>query len=114
MHRSGTSLLGNILHTLGIPFGKNLIGANEHNKKGYWEDQEIVAIQDGLLIQLGLDWWKENSVDPYPKDFFLSPPLLNAQQKLKEVLSQRMEENGGVFGFKDPRTSRFLPIYRKI
>ena len=55
MHRSGTSLVGQMLHAMGVPMGSNLVVANEYNERGYYEDNVVVRIHDKLLRELLLD-----------------------------------------------------------
>src|SRR5215510_8648831 len=56
MHRSGTSLLANLLTALGVDLGGNLLPADANNQAGYWEQQEIYHTQDALLEQLSGNW----------------------------------------------------------
>ena len=56
MHRSGTSLLGSVLHTLGVALPGEHIDGDIHNPEGYFEWAEIVDIQERLLIDLDR-WW---------------------------------------------------------
>ena len=48
MHRSGTSLLGGILQQLGIALPGETIKGDCHNPEGYFEWDEVVAIQERL------------------------------------------------------------------
>ena len=57
MHRSGTSALTRGLQVLGVSLGDNLMPAFEgNNNKGFWEDLEIVSLNDALLAELGMSW----------------------------------------------------------
>jgi hypothetical protein len=56
MHRSGTSALGGILQTLGFDLGDDLLGPNEFNPTGYWENRSIVRLNDRMLAHLGMSW----------------------------------------------------------
>ena len=51
MHRSGTSLVANLLHNHGIDMGQGhwKPGPNEDNPNGYFEDYRFRAINDDLL-----------------------------------------------------------------
>src|SRR5262249_31665720 len=50
--RSGTSLLAGTLRLAGYYMGEHLIPADASNPKGYFEDDEINAINEGLLAQV--------------------------------------------------------------
>ena len=56
MHRSGTSLLGGILQRLGVELPGEIITGDQHNPEGYFEWDEVVALQERLLIDLQR-WW---------------------------------------------------------
>src|SRR5215510_2982709 len=47
--RSGTSMLAGTLRRAGYYMGENLIPADASNPKGYFEDDEINAINEALL-----------------------------------------------------------------
>lgn len=46
MHRSGTSLLGGVLQRLGLALPGRPIAADQHNPAGYFEWDQVVAIQE--------------------------------------------------------------------
>ena len=56
MHRSGTSAFSGVLKSLGIEVGDNLMVGNKHNEKGYFEDLDIVDLNDRILAHSGRDW----------------------------------------------------------
>ena len=49
MHRSGTSLVTSSLPLLGFPVGDNLMLGNEDNPRGFFEDLDVVSLNDDLL-----------------------------------------------------------------
>ena len=53
-HRSGTSLVTEILSRAGLFVGDDLIGANPSNPYGHFEDREVVRLHDRLLADVGL------------------------------------------------------------
>ena len=55
MHRSGTSLLGGILQLLRVELPGETISGDHHNPEGYFEWDEVVAVQERLLIDS--NWW---------------------------------------------------------
>ncbi|GAB3281287.1 sulfotransferase family protein [Parahaliea aestuarii] len=58
MHRSGTSALCAALAAAGGTFGDHLIAAMAGvNDEGFWEDAEVVALNDRLLAERGATWY---------------------------------------------------------
>ena len=116
MHRSGTSLVANLLTALGVDLGGNLLAADEHNESGYWEQKEINQIQERLLRQLAQHDIGPGWMNPFPLvwDRLSRPECQDDIHRLKLVLRNEMAAAKGVFGFKDPRTSRLLPVWKRI
>ena len=58
MHRSGTSMVANLLRRHGLSLGPDecLLGANESNQAGHFEHAGFVEINEALLKQLGGSW----------------------------------------------------------
>jgi hypothetical protein len=110
MHRSGTSAMTGLLHLLGVNLGQKLMKTGPDNPKGFWEQYEIVGAHIKLLDAIGSytddvlrlpeGWTRRAEVAPY-RDFF------------KGIVQS--EFNGSpLWGFKDPRTCRLLPIWREV
>src|SRR3982751_5359505 len=53
MHRSGTSLLSNMLHMLGVDMADTTDHVSPKNPGGFWERPELVAIHDEILEAIG-------------------------------------------------------------
>lgn len=63
MHRSGTSMTAHLLYELGADFGDDnlLLRQDEWNEKGYFENREVLTVNDGLLLgnyALARDIWQ--------------------------------------------------------
>ena len=112
MHRSGTSLCAHVLNALGIDMADEP-GEAPSNPKGHWERSDIVALHDRILelfdrgyftslhdLSLPRGWWADHRVFPIKREII-------ALLKLK--LASRSS-----IGFKDPRTSRLLPLWQEI
>lgn len=106
--RSGTSLLMQVLAALGLRVSEEMIEARRDNPRGFYEDAPIVRIQADLLRALGA--WPFH---PLPADWLAAPATAAAARDLAAVLEKRLE-GGGLWGFKDPRTATFLPLWRRL
>ena len=110
MHRSGTSAITRGLEVLGVNLGDNLYPAESGNPKGFWEDNEFLAINEQLLAsigsnsdQLGLMNWKT------PRQPNIEPIRLRAENLVRKKCIKN-----SVWAFKDPRTARLLDFWQSI
>ncbi|MGB9617159.1 MAG: sulfotransferase, partial [Desulfomonilaceae bacterium] len=110
MHRSGTSAMAGVLRILGVDLGPKLMGAAWENRKGFWEHQEIVDIHDALLHWMGLSW---DYVGPFPEEWWLDRGV----EKFRSTISQIIRRDfhaATLWGFKDPRLCRLLPLWEDV
>jgi GT2 family glycosyltransferase len=112
MHRSGTSLLGSLLDAMGLSSSGPLIPGDEHNPEGYYERADITAIQEELLRQLGRWWPSAEALLPLPPSWLVQPCTDKAHQALLHALAA--EPSNVPLAIKDPRSSRLLPLWRRI
>ncbi|MBN4076885.1 glycosyltransferase [Mariprofundus ferrooxydans] len=110
MHRAGTSVIARAVQALGVDLGDRLIPAGPDNPTGFWEDQDILSINDRLLKALGMRW---HSVRPIPETL-LASPMLEPLKKEAECLIRERFLSLPVWGFKDPRVCRLLPFWREL
>jgi len=110
MHRSGTSAVCGALNVLGVNFGKYLAPAAKDNEKGYWEHPEIVALHDELLRSLGSRWDDDT---PLPPDWVEQDITRDIQSLLLGIL-ERDFAHASLFGLKDPRMCRLMPLWLPI
>lgn len=105
MHRSGTSLLANILFEAGVFLGKDLLEPSEYNPKGYFENRKIVNFHDEILKANGTNWYLENA-----------PKKLKIGDEYKRKAISIIEEYRGyqLAGWKDPRTTIFLDFWKEL
>lgn len=98
MHRSGTSLVSNILQIAGLNVGLNLLGETEANPYGHYEDLDFSNLQDNFLTSRGYNYLQLPPVDiDLTRDEVIqSRDLINKREKFE------------FWGFKDPRTCLFL------
>jgi hypothetical protein len=55
--RSGTSAVARLLHEAGFGAGHDLIGPDESNAEGYFEERAVVELNDAILNAVGLNEW---------------------------------------------------------
>lgn len=104
MHRSGTSALARALRVLGIDIGEHRL-ARKDNPKGFFENQEFVAINEALLAAQGMHWDSCRQTVP----LCVSPLIERATQFLTTFC-----QNRPLAGLKDPRASRLLAFWRPL
>lgn len=108
MHRSGTSAAMYALHQLGASVGPtdSLMPPTAQNPGGYWEQWPIVRAHEHLLNR-----W--DSDDDLPQGWLSRKETREAQQALVQFVRETF---GGqpLWGFKDPRTCRLLPLWQPI
>jgi len=114
MHRSGTSLLTNLLSVLGVDLGKDLLAGDSANELGYWENESIYRTQDALLNHIAQDWGELGAVYPFAIDWSRLPEFQSYKQELISIVRAEITRAEGIWGFKDPRTCRLLPLWKEI
>jgi len=104
----------NVLNALGLPLSDDLMPPTEFNEKGYFESWTISKIHDDILGAFGLTWSMPTTVRPLPPQWWLSPAVAPSRQQLVELVTREFEKAGNVWGFKDTRTARLLPLWKGI
>ena len=110
MHRSGTSALGGALQLLGVNFGQRLFPPGKDNEKGYWEHPEIVTLHDELLRSLGSRWDDDK---PLPSNWIKRKITRDVRSLLMRIV-ERDFAHSSLFGMKDPRMCRLMPLWFPI
>lgn len=112
MHRSGTSLVAQIVRAWGASAGRDdeLARADEHNPDGYWEHAPLVQLNDDLLRSLGACWFC-----PPPDAEALVELSSDAAWRARALdLLERMDAAGTPWLWKDPRLAATLPFWRPL
>jgi hypothetical protein len=114
MHRSGTSLIAEMVHRWGAS-GRvsECLPSNCWNQHGYWELEPLVSLNNRLLEEVGASW--------------SFPPSLESELQLAELadhgsyreealgLLTSMNSDGKAKWFwKDPRLCILLPFWQRI
>ncbi len=111
MHRSGTSAIARGLQTLGVQLGTNLFSAGFDNPKGFWEDKDVLEINEQLLRQLGAAY---DSLSLLPEYNVNDPEIKPLFSKAIRYFSDSITRNYDIFGIKDPRLCRLLPFWKEV
>ena len=51
--RSGTSAVARVLHESGVPMGRELAAPSSINPRGFYEDRDVLALNERILRELG-------------------------------------------------------------
>jgi hypothetical protein len=104
-HRSGTSLVCQLLHRAGLFLGYDLLEAAFSNPHGHFEDREVVDLHRQILADNGRTWLIS---EPF------LPTITEAHwQRLKRVAERRDAEHN-LWGFKDPRVCLFMMLWKHL
>jgi len=107
--RSGTSLLMKALGAMGMKLSENMIPGSVGNPEGHFEDAGIVEVHKQLFSELG-----GVPTLPLPQGWLESDAVKKARPALRKILEHNLSESTGIWGFKDPRTVAFLPLWNRI
>ena len=110
MHRSGTSALTRGLSTMGVALGDSLHPAGPDNPTGFWEDSDVIAINNQLLGLLGSAHDRMGVIDA---NLFDIPEAHQIYEATKELVVQKTASTL-IWGMKDPRITRLLPFWKKL
>lgn len=110
MHRSGTSVVARSLGALGVRLGERLIPADPFNERGYWEDIDIVRLNEDALSALGRTWMDASPVSDSALEQLARTDL---GRRAAALVEERLG-SGAPFGMKDPRTAILLPFWRRV
>lgn len=104
-HRSGTSFTAKALAESGLFVGDKLLGANESNPHGHYEDLEVIDFHNGLLAENGIDWMQAERIVPRVSE--------RQWNKLNDIVERRNVAHR-LWGFKDPRATHFLALWKSV
>ena len=105
MHRSGTSLFASWIKECGLDIGANLIGATPSNKKGHFEDLDIVEFHEKLLKFNDTNLYEGIGEELKYNEYHIA--------KAKSLVKLR-NELSNQWGWKQPRASLFLNLWEFI
>ena len=108
MHRSGTSLVTKCFEVFGYGLGETLMEPSADNPKGFFEDLDVVYINDWLLRDNGSYWDAPVFIDQAPVRW--DDKHLAAA---REIMAAKLERSP-CLAVKDPRVCLLLPFWRTV
>lgn len=106
MHRSGTSALAGTLHNAGYYPGEKLLKPQSDNPEGFWENSDIVELNDELLLRLDSSWdapgAEVEKMDMGHLDWF--------KAQFEAIMSKQFVGIQNIY-IKDPRLCLLLPYW---
>ena len=112
MHRSGTSLIVQILHALGVYLGQEVERQPvPSNQSGHWEHTRVWRLHERLLEAFGQGWG--GPIGPLPPRWLEWPETRAAALTLEAMVRQHVTR-AGVWAVKDPRATRLLPLWTTV
>jgi glycosyltransferase involved in cell wall biosynthesis len=111
MHRSGTSMVARLLNLCGVYLGpeSDIFATAPDNPDGFWENVNIVNLNDAILEKLGASWDKPPELD---KDWELQLDLLPYRAKAIQIIDQF--KGSEPWGWKDPRNSLTAQFWMQL
>jgi len=111
MHRSGTSMVTSLLKDCGLFLGaeQELGGKASDNTKGFWENLNFVRLNEDILAHFGGSWDKPPT---FPFGWEFDESVQPLELRAKELVQGFNHHE--LWGWKDPRNSLTLPLWRKI
>lgn len=109
--RSGTSMLGGVLHEAGYYMGESLYPPNISNLKGFFESSITNSINEKILSNYQTD--ERFNRDRFQRWLIIIKKNVAVKCEEEEVLNQIREETSKSlpFCYKDPRFSYTLPVW---
>jgi len=111
MHRSGTSAVVRLLNMMGAWLGppERVKGANPENPKGFWENEDVVDLDNKVLAAQRCLWNRLSEFDPAR----LADEKLATLRRRARDLVIRMDASRP-WAVKDPRMCLLLPFWRPL
>jgi hypothetical protein len=108
--RSGTSAITRGVHALGVELGDHLRPAGGKNPTGFFEDQDLLAINRRLKRLLHI---RGDSVRLIESDEWHTPAMRSLQRRAVETVRRRFGQYP-LWGYKYARTLRMLPFWSEV
>jgi hypothetical protein len=111
MHRSGTSLVAQLVAALGVYAGgpDDLPPPDMFNPTGFWEHKEVVQLDDEILGSLGASWRGTHGADVSRLSHAKRAGYVD---RARDIVARSLHGHGP-FVVKDPRMSLLFPLWRE-
>ena len=111
MHRSGTSVLTRLCNLLGMELGEHLLAAEkDNNDRGFWEHEDILDVHNAILSALDSSWY---DIRPLPENWWKREDIQPYKKQLKDIIIRDFTDSP-LWGVKDPRLCRMLPLWHDL
>lgn len=107
MHRSGTSLIAQLIAKYGAYMGSDLMGANEYNEDGYWEYNPLVELHEKFLERTNNKWFAPS------EEYSISDLIAEFGNDARQLVED-MDRDGRDWCWKDPRLALFIDFWEEI
>ena len=108
MHKSGTTLVSQLLHRSGIDMGDDFENGKSYDQGNQWERREAFVINLDLIGCREEDYF---SLDHFQE---IVRPLPSAQKKAMRGMVDALEAGGGPWGFKEPLTCLTYQQWKEV
>jgi hypothetical protein len=111
MHRSGTSAVVRLLNMMGASLGPpdRIKGANPENPKGFWENDDVVALNNDVLGAQRCLW---NRIADFDPSRLHDEALATLHRRAKDLVIAL--DTCRPWAVKDPRMCLVLPFWREL
>jgi hypothetical protein len=110
MHRSGTSAITRAVQALGVDLGNDLLKAQSDNPKGFFEDRDILKLNNKILSAANRDW---QNLEPLDADLLADQKFARFRSEADDLLKKKLREKHTLC-IKDPRLSILMPFWRSV
>jgi hypothetical protein len=109
LHRSGSSAVAGVLDLLGVDMGDNLLPATPANPKGFFENIDVILLNDKILDRLSMTWYR-----PRPRREILTSKsqITECKLLLEKHINLLKKEKKSIWGLKDPRMLLTLDVWK--
>tara|TARA_B100000315_G_scaffold252780_2_gene290275 strand:+ start:7047 stop:7904 length:858 start_codon:yes stop_codon:yes gene_type:complete len=114
MHRSGTSMVARLLNLAGLDLGDpaQFLDPQADNPLGFWENREIMDLNDRLLATNGGSWMEPPQ---WKKGWESASDMPAFREEAAAILRRAYGGREAVqWGWKDPRTTLTLPFWKYV
>ena len=108
VHRSGTSLLTRSLRCFNFNYGERLHPSGTDNPKGFFEDVDIIELNEKILAEINFSWDSPQLLDDAKLEIIRKKFSIKAKKLILEKI------NKGITCFKDPRITKLIDFWVEI